>query len=219
MIDMEKKWKHLRKGWNFFWHDDSLASWAANVVIAFLIIKFILYPLLGLILGTSFPIVAVISESMEHGLHEGKLCGNDYSTFKESFDNYWDACGKWYEDQGITKEQFRDFPFSQGFNKGDVIVLWRANRNNIEVGDVLIFQGSKPQPLIHRVVKVWEEDGQRYYQTKGDHNSGTISGNGGEEQISEARIYGQGSFRAPYFGWVKILFVDLVRPLGWNIQR
>lgn len=217
---MEKSWKQrLQKAWHFFWHEDSIASMAANVVVAFLLIRFLLYPFLGIVLGTSFPIVAVVSESMEHGLHEGRLCGNYYPEFKESFDNYWEACGKWYENQGITREQFKTFSLSQGFDKGDVIVLWRANRNNVEVGDILIFQGSRPQPLIHRVVKVWDEDDQRFYQTKGDHNNGMLSGEGGEEKISEDRVYGKGILRVPYLGWVKIIFVDLVRPLGWNIQR
>ncbi len=215
-----KKWKqYWKKAWHFFWHSDSLSSWLANIVIAFLMIRFILYPLLGIVLGTSFPIVAVVSESMEHGLHNGKLCGNDYENLKYSFDNYWGVCGNWYEEQGISGSQFSTFPFPNGFDKGDVIILWRANRENLNVGDILIFQGSKPQPLIHRVVKIWEEDGQRFYQTKGDHNGGILTGNGGEEQITEDRIYGQGLLRVPYLGWVKILFVDLVRPLGWNIQR
>lgn len=217
---MEKSWKQQwKKAWQFFWHEDSVTSWMANIIIAFLIIRFILYPLLGAILGTSFPIVAVVSESMEHGLHDGRLCGNYYEDFKDSFDNYWEVCGEWYEEQGISKPQFKAFSFPNGFDKGDVIILWRANRNNVEVGDILIFQGNRPQPLIHRVVKIWEEDGMKMYQTKGDHNSGILTGADGEEQITEERIYGQGLLRVPYLGWVKILFVELVRPLGWNIQK
>lgn len=214
---MRKTWKeHGKKTWHFFWHDDSFASWVANIAVAFLVIRFIIYPLLGIVLGTSFPIVAVVSESMEHGLHEGRLCGNYYEDFKESFDNYWEVCGAWYEKRGISKQQFRDFPFSDGFDKGDVIILWRANRNNIEVGDILIFENDRPQPIIHRIVHIGEEEGKLFYQTKGDHNSETISG---EQNIDEGRIYGQGVLRVPYLGWVKILFVELVRPLGWNIQR
>jgi len=210
---------YLVKIWNFLWHEESLASWAANVAIAFLVIRFILYPLLGVVLGTSFPIVAVVSESMEHGLHEGRLCGIPLKEFRESYDNYWESCGGWYEKKGITKQQFSSFPFEQGFNKGDVIILWRANRDNLKIGDILIFQGGRPQPLIHRVVNIWQEENSYFYQTKGDHNSEMISGENGETKISEERIYGKGLVRVPYLGWVKILFVDLVRPLGWNIVR
>ncbi|HLD79453.1 MAG TPA: signal peptidase I [Candidatus Nanoarchaeia archaeon] len=217
---MEKNWKHsIKKAWNFFWHDESITSWALNVVVAFLLIRFIFYPVLGIVLGTSFPIVAVVSESMEHGLHDGKLCQGYFVEFKESFDNYWEACGNWYEGQGISKEQFESFRFKNGFDKGDVIVLWRAHRENLQVGDILVFQANKAQPIIHRVVKVWQENEEYYYQTKGDHNEDSIAGGLEETKISEERIYGKGVLRLPYLGWVKILFVDLVRPLGWDIQR
>ena len=205
--------KHAKKVWKFFWHEDSIASWIANIVVAFLVIYFIVYPVLGAVLGTSFPIVAVISESMDHSNANEQLCGLRLDEFKDSFDNYWDVCGSWYETRGISKDQFKGFPFPKGFSKGDVIILWRPT--NIKVGDILIFQGSKPQPIIHRVVKI--DDG--FYQTKGDHNSNSITGPDGETRISQDRIYGKGIIRLPYLGWVKILFVDAVRPLGINIVR
>ena len=112
-----------------------------------------------------------------------------------------------------------NFPFKNGFDKGDVVVLWRANSHNLEIGDILIFQGSKPQPIIHRIVKIWSKEGKYYYQTKGDHNSDTLTGTMGETKISEGRILGKGAVRIPYLGWLKILFVDAVRPLGINIIR
>ncbi len=208
------------KIWYFIWHDESIASWLVNIVLAFLLIRFVFYPLLGIILGTPFPIVAVVSESMEHGTHNGILCGASLAQFQDSFDNYWETCGNWYQDHGISKEQFQEFPLKSGFNKGDVILLWRANEENVEVGDVLVFQANKPQPIIHRVVKVWDENGQRYYQTKGDHNSDSISGNGiGETQITSERIFGKGVVRIPYLGWVKIVFVNILRPFGIVIER
>lgn len=211
-------WKaFIKKTWHFFWKDDTIWSWIANIVVAFIVIKFILYPILGLILGTSFPIVAVVSESMEHGLHNNKLCGEYLADFPESYDSYWQVCGDWYEERGVTKEQFHQFPFKNGFDKGDVIVLWRPS--NLEVGDILVFQANKPQPIIHRIVKIFEEEEKTYYQTKGDHNSGSDSHSIMENKISQDRLYGKGLIRIPYLGWLKILFVDAVRPLGINIQR
>ncbi|MBI2665817.1 signal peptidase I [Candidatus Woesearchaeota archaeon] len=216
---MKEKIKHYgKKTWAFFWDDDSAWSWLANIIVAFLVIKFIVYPLLGLLLGTSFPIVAVVSESMEHGLHEGYLCGKQYPEFKDSFENYWEACGRWYENNGISKEQFAAFSFKNGFNKGDVIILWRANKDNLDVGDILVFQGNKPQPIIHRIVKEWQEDGIHFYQTKGDHNQDSFEPIR-EVKISEERVYGQGILRIPYLGWLKILLVDAVKPLGLTIER
>ncbi len=229
---MTKKWH--QKAWKFFWHDDSFASWVANIVVAFIVIRYLLYPVLGIILGTSFPIVAVVSESMEHSISpvciysesglcmeysntEFQLCGQRFTQFHDSFENYWRICGSWYENNAITKEQFATFPFQGGFDKGDVIILWRAHK--IDVGDILVFQAHRAQPIIHRVVKIWEENGETFYQTKGDHNSNSISTGLQEHRIHEDRVFGKGIIRIPYFGWVKILFVDLVRPFGIVIQR
>ncbi len=232
----DKAGKHWKRAWHFFWKDDSVWSWLANVIVAFLVIRFIVYPVLGIILGTSFPIVAVVSESMEHGITpiclqksntecvkyskvEFEMCGQKLSEFQESFDNYWKVCRKWYEEKGITKTQFESFPFHNGFDKGDIILLWRAHAENLEVGDVLVFQGDKVAPVIHRIVGIKKEEGKYYYHTKGDHNSESIIGPLGETKISEERLLGQGVLRIPYLGWVKILFVDAVKPLGWTILR
>jgi len=220
---MGKKWGKFKlqgkNTWNFFWNDDSIWSWLANIVVAFLLIRFIVYPVLGLLLGTSYPIVAVISESMDHGTSNDIICGQHLVDFPESYDSYWTVCGQWYESNGITKEEFRKFPFKNGFRKGDVVLLWRANEENLDIGDVLIFQGNKVQPIIHRVVNTWEDNDGRYYQTKGDHNNGVITGVYGEEKIGLERVLGKGLIRIPYLGWLKILFVDAVKPLGINIQR
>lgn len=207
---------HGKRVWHFLWHEDSLWSWLANIIVAFLLIRYLVYPLLGIILGTSYPIVAVVSESMEHDLYNGNLCGQNPADFRESFDNYWLYCGRWYEEKGITKEQFRQFPFRNGFDKGDVIILWRAGPNNLEAGDILVFEGDRPQPIIHRIVKVKIEENEHFYQTKGDHNRESSPN---EESIEEGRVYGKGVLRVPYLGWLKILFVEAVKPLGITIKR
>ena len=219
MKKLQPSFKMPKKIWNFLWNDDSGWSWLANIIVAFILIRFILYPLLGILLGTNFPIVAVISESMEHSTHDEVLCAQKFAEFHESFDNYWQVCGNWYEVQGISKEQFLTFPFKNGFDKGDVIILWRANQENIKVGDILVFQSDKPQPIIHRVVKDWEEDSVQYYQTKGDHNKASLTGGQGETRITEERIFGKGVVRIPYLGWIKIIFVDAVKPFGIVIER
>ncbi len=210
----------LRKFWHFFWHDDSLASFLLNIIVAFVIIKYLIYPGLGLVLGTPFPIVAVVSESMEHGLHRNLICGQQFENFPESFQSYWNTCGKWYEPRGISKKQFSTFPFQNGFNKGDVIILWRAHPGNLRVGDVLVFQGDKPQPIIHRIVKIWKEGDKTFYQTKGDHNRDSVNnGRFDESKISQERVYGKGVLRLPYLGWLKIIFVEVAQMFGVSIIR
>ena len=62
-----KDWrKILKRVWYFIWEEDSIWSWLVNIILAFVLIKYVVYPGLGFLLGTSHPIVAVVSGSMEH---------------------------------------------------------------------------------------------------------------------------------------------------------
>ncbi len=195
----------LKKGWKFIWEDDSPLSWALSIILAFILIKFIVYPGLGFVFSTTHPIVAVVSGSMEHPY---------------DYDEWWNIHQSQYDKAGITKEQFSDFRFSNGFNKGDIIVLRGKKPENIEVGDIIVYYSPRrSDPIIHRVVREWQKDGVYYYTTKGDNNLGS---NPDELAIPADMIvgynkYGKGStalMRVPYLGWIKIWFVDLLRFVG-----
>lgn len=211
----EKKIYHYFKAfWKFIWEEDSLLSWLVNVVLAFVLIKFIVYPALGFILGTGYPIVAVVSGSMEHKIVEDSnnrysICDSNYFTQPDTlnYDEYWAVCGSWYEKINISKEKFASFRFRNGFNTGDIMILIGEKPKDIEVGEVIVFWGTgRPDPIIHRVVAVNSINGKYYYQTKGDHNQDSFAGIG-ETSISEDRVLGKALIRVPYLGWVKILFV------------
>jgi signal peptidase I len=137
---MSKNGSLIKKIWKFIWEDNSIWSWLVNVILAFVIIKFVIYPVLGLILGTSYPLVAVVSGSMEH---EGK------------FDDFWQQQNPIYLGFNITKEDFLKYAFKNGFKKGDIMVLAGKKAKDIQVGEVIVFQSSRQYPIIHRVVKKW----------------------------------------------------------------
>jgi hypothetical protein len=205
----------LGKIWYFVWYDDSLLSWIVNVIVAFLLIKFIVYPGLGLILGTNYPVVAVVSGSMYHGLEDKgnvyEICGNVYLTkeFKNNFDNWWDNCGPWYkENSNITKDKFKEFPLKNGFSKGDIIVL--RGIKEIDIGDIIVFEANQNYPIIHRVIKIDKKNGIIKYTTKGDHNPGVGPI---DQNIIKEKIYGKTYFKIPYLGYIKILAVDLLKLL------
>lgn len=203
---------NLKKVWNFIWNDDSLASWIVNIILAFIIIKFIFYPVIGLILGTTHPIVAVVSGSMEHGFTKEEfyagagntetfyyMCGKRINEDKRvNFDVFWQECGPWYEEKGISKEQFSDFKMKNGFNKGDIIVL--ISKKSIKIGDVAVFWSDRPYPIIHRIIMESEEG----YMTKGDHNEAD------DGFVKEENIVGKALFKIPYLGWIKIWFVEII---------
>lgn len=193
LVYMETK-KLMKKIWYFIWEDNSIWSWLVNVVLAVIIIKFIVYPVLGLALGTSYPIVAVVSGSMEHD---------------SKFDQFWDEKGDFYDSYNITKEDFSNYKFKNGFNKGDIMILTRAKADKIKKGDILVFQSPAPDPIIHRVINTWQENNKYYLATKGDHNNG-INSNVKEDRISEERVLGKARLRVPYLGYVKIGFVKFL---------
>jgi hypothetical protein len=65
-------------------------------------------------------------------------------------------------------------------------------------------------PIIHRVVKVWEENGEHYLSTKGDNND-DISNK--ERKISDDELLGKAVIRLPLLGWVKIKFSEFIYKL------
>ncbi len=182
----------LRKTWHFIWDDDSIWSWIVNIILAFILVKFVIYPVLGLLLGTSFPVVAVVSSSMEHnGL---------------SFDNWWAQNKNYYESAGISKEEFRNFKMKNGFNKGDIIILLGVEPKDIKRGMVIVYSTTRYKyPIIHRVVSAESQNNGMLFETKGDNNSGPDP-----ELIEENRVLGRAVVKVPYLGWIKIMFTKLV---------
>ncbi len=211
-------WKKIKnavgKTWNFLWNDNSWQSWLVSIVVAFVFIKFLFLPGVGLLFGTQLPIVAVVSGSMEHGkvgdnvLGIPHMCGKSYvkEDYYMKFDDYWQECGEWYEKRGITKEEFKEYSFKNGFNKGDIMFLHGVEAEEVEIGDVIVFQSrQRPEPIIHRVVKKTFTNGKYVFETKGDHNgmSGAVDFN-----ITEEQLYGKAYFRLPLLGYVKVFAAE-----------
>ena len=195
--------KKIKKFWKFVWNDDSLLSWVIALVLAFLIVKFLIYPGLGLVLGTSYPVVDVVSCSMEHN-EDGKTC-----SFSDlGFEEWWDTNKDWYLANEIEKQEFEEFIFKNGFNKGDIIFLVGEEAKDINIGDIIVFQSNSKHPIIHRVVDKWLEEGEYHFKTKGDNNQDSFE-QLGETSINENRILGKAVFKIPLLGWIKLLPIEL----------
>ncbi len=206
--------KAIKRIWRFLWEDNSLLSWAVNVVLAFVIIKFLVYPGLSFLLATGNPIVAVVSCSMEHkstdcgGGGAYRLCGASFES-KENFnlDEYWNACGEWYEEQNISKGEFSRYPMSNGFNKGDLMILKGKPPSEIKAGDIIVFKGTEKEPVIHRVVSKAKAGDSYTLSTKGDNNNGQLPY---ETTIPPESVIGNAVLKIPYLGNVKIIFTNLI---------
>ena len=174
--------------WHFLWESDSPLSWIVDLILAFLIVKWILFPLMGLIFATSLPMVVVESTSM---LHE------------TNYDDFWSQYGGFYTNFGISKEQFSGFSLKNGFDMGDIIIL--HGEKDYHVGDIIVFD-SKVQatPIIHRIIRI--DNG--IYSTKGDHNNVQLPY---EKEIQKYQIIGKAVGKVPYLGWPKLFLVNMYR--------
>jgi len=177
--------------WNFLVHEDSLASFIADAILIILIGKFLLFPGIGLILDSDFPVVAVVSSSMDH---QAKEIGG-------GFEGWWSQNSASYAEYNITGNQFEQFYLPNGFEKGDVLVIHGLSPGELEVGDIIVYSTSyRSDPIIHRVVTTDP------ISTKGDANAGQISF---EQNIAENHIHGKAIFIIPYIGWVKVGAMEL----------
>ncbi|MAG16090.1 signal peptidase I [Candidatus Woesearchaeota archaeon] len=187
--------KILKKVWHFIWEDNSVFSWVVNIILAFILIKFLVYPGLGFLLVTSNPVVAVVSGSMEHD---------------NQFDDWWRAKEKFYTNFSIKKTDFETFQFNNGFNEGDLMILKGKNPNEFKIGETIVFQGSGRDPIIHRIISIKEINGKYFFSTKGDNNDKQLAY---EKNISEEQVIGKAVLRIPLLGYVKIIFTETVNTL------
>lgn len=194
----EQNW--WKKTWHFLWNDNSIWSWIISLIIAFIIVKFIFFPLLSLAFQTSLPLVVVESSSMHHQGYWSQL----FLT-QGNVNSYWSSFGQWYEERNITKSQALEWPLRTGFEKGDIMIV--SGWSSPKVGDVIIFQAQGYNyPIIHRVINIKTVNNQIFYETKGDNNSDQLTV---EKNIPESALIGKAFFRIPLLGWIKLIFVKI----------
>jgi signal peptidase I len=166
----------VREVWDFLWHGKSMSSYIAFLLVSFLLLKFAIYP--GFLFLTGWTdVVAVLSSSMHHG---------------ENIDTTFYS---WLEDNGYD---YNNWPFLDGLNVGDAVVVVKAEPDKIYVGDVIVFISDGGEPIIHRVVS---KDGTKF-TTKGDANSASIRF---ERNISYERIVGKAVAVAPLIGYPRVM--------------
>ncbi|MBI3288938.1 MAG: signal peptidase I [Elusimicrobia bacterium] len=94
------------------------------------------------------------------------------------------------------------------------MVLQGKSAKDVKVGNIIVFWSAKKDPIIHRVVRKWQENGSYYFQTKGDNyktNPASIKTPFLDEtRISEDKIVGSAILRIPLLGYIKIFFVEFI---------
>ncbi len=89
---------------------------------------------------------------------------------------------------------------------GDVVIIEAVAPREIEVGDVILYQGSKVH-ILHRVIEIHPKSGELEFITQGD-GLNTI-----DEPISETQIEGKMIASVPKIGWIAI---GVRRALGYD---
>jgi hypothetical protein len=182
-MDIKSNFKRFRA----FLKEDSWPSFFVGLLIALIVIKFIIFPVLTLITGTPLPLVIVESCSMYHQFDLDQIVQN-----------------KIYSDYDLDYSNTSNWVLKNGFTKGDIIIV--ISPKNLKIGDVLIFNAGQTNPIIHRVINI-DESGK--VTTKGDNNFGLLEA---EKKISEEQFVGKAVFKIPAIGWIKLIFFDWRKP-------
>ncbi len=142
-------------------------------------------------LSSDMPVVAVLSQSMQHD--------------DASHTHYG-----WLEDTyGYSEEYIDSWPVPTGFLVGDMPVI--EGSGVYKVGDVIVYSISCDDypmyscdiPIIHRIIKI-NDDGT--YQTKGDNNLHQLPY---EFSVPEGQIHGKVVTVIPKVGYFKVTMTNL----------
>ena len=126
----------------------------------------------------------------------------------EGFDTWWETHSTKYSKYNLDKQDFENFPFKNGFNKGDIILVTKVNINEVKVGDIIMLKSGVQNPFAHRVMNINEDNENRIFSTIGDNNNVQLRY---EQEISEDQIIGKVISRPIFYrglGWVKLIFYD-----------
>lgn len=95
----------------------------------------------------------------------------------------------------------------------DAVIIKRATEDNIKVGDVVTYQSTDPAfygiLITHRVINIENNNGEKVFITKGDHNE-TVD----RTPVSFSQIQGKVVMRIPKIGYLKIFLIEYY---GWII--
>ncbi len=172
--------------------EESVEGYILFFLFAIILFKWIIPFFSSIFLGTDMPIYVIVTESMEH---------KDKERIKYTF-------YKFFQDRNISID---DFPFKNGLNRGDVVIVVGRDPRKIKVGDVVVYHPKYSKAvLLHRVIEK-HCNGKCYFTMKGDNNPFPLNYSFlSEVNVPEDNIKGVVIFRIPYLGIPKVLLVDLI---------
>ena len=179
---------YLKKAYNFLWKEESLLSYAVFIILAFVILRFVAFPVVLYATGTT-DIAAVVSTSMQH---------SDLTNF---------TFNEWLTFHNFSAEAVAKWPYLEGLNLGDVIAVKKFPAQDIKPGDIILFYSDNLQ-VIHRVMYVKQVNGEYFYTTKGDANAQSSVK---ETDTPYAEVKGKLVWKVPYLGYPRV-FLSYILP-------
>lgn len=153
--------------------------WVGEIIVMFLLVGVIYFGVRGamvLSFQTTSPMMGVDKDSMTHP------------------DDSWKD---YYEDK---VDDVSDLPFQGGLQPGDlVIVEGVSSPDEVDIGDVIIWEKSSGKRIIHRVAVKEEDDDGWYWRTRSDKYKIKDPG-----KIRLDEIVGKAVFSIPYLGYPSI---------------
>jgi len=149
--------------------------------------------------GSTYFWTAVVSESMSHeGNPDWRSSFENVSVRKEVLRNSSAPAEEKMRTYDTSK-----FPIQGGFDRGDLLIVKHVSASEISVGDVIIVNRRFSRiPIVHRVLAIWQENGQIRIVTKGDRNQVPISS---DLDIRPSEVIGKVVFVIPKLGWPSII--------------
>jgi len=181
---------------SYSWYGEDFFSYIVFFLLVYLGYKIILTPLFLLFFKTKIPFNVIISESMEHHNLE--------------FNKWWELNGLYFKKFNISKEEFEQFPFKNGLNIGDFVLILGKNKKDVRLGDIIVYHVNykgKEMDIIHRVIKIKKENGKICFETVGDNNKGIQL----PFERNICKIEGVLVFRIPYLGYPRYLIYRILR--------
>ena len=102
---------------------------------------------------------------------------------------------------------------SPAFEVGDIVLVDEIEIEDIQEGDIIQYVGFDNSTVLHRVVDIYEENGETLFSTKGDANPSPDF-----NPITSNRILGKVVFTIPKLGWIQIYFKSLLQQIGIPIK-
>lgn len=157
----------------------SIGVFLVELISLFLLVGTIYFGVKGvLVLGfrTTSPMMGVSSGSMYH------------------HDNSWK---NFYLNENYDPSEF---PFQNGLQEGDLVLVEGVNSyEDIEIGDVIIWQKGQSKRIIHRVIEI--DENSDYIVTHGDNNPP----NAVETGIRLEDVIGKAVYSVPYLGYPSLM--------------